>query len=181
MKMSSTIWLPYIFVIRTLFLTALMAAYVSANGQIYFQYDQPNLEVVKRYSPGDRISFRTVQFGDNWINDDILQILPDDNALVFYDRITHLEEITHFRYDRKWARIAGVNLMRFGASWLIMGGVIEGLRRIDAIDTNYEFGTDTAIIGLSSIATGYLTNFLWGKAVKKINERNQVRIIDIRF
>lgn len=151
------------------------------RGQLYFQFEQAHKIKTKRYTVGDKIQFRTSEFGENWLTDEIIQILPEENALVFYDRITYLEDMTHFQYTRPWAKITGGTLMRFGASWLLFGGAIEGLRRIDAIDTEYEFGTDTLIIGLSSFFTGYLTNQLWGKAIKKINQRNRVRIIDIRF
>ncbi len=152
-----------------------------SEGQIFFQYEQANSLKVQKYQAGDIITFRLKQFGDEWITDDILQIVPEDNSLVFYDQIVQLDEFTHFQYDRPWAKLTGTSLMTFGASWLIFGGAIEGLRRIDAIDTQYEFGTDTAIIGISTIVTGYLTQKLWGKAIKKMNKRNRVRIVDVRF
>jgi len=134
------------------------------NAQIYLQLEQANSLEVRKYSPGEKITFRMKQFGDNWISDPILRILPEDDAIVFYDQIVHLD-----------------SLMGFGSSWLLFGGAIEGLRSIDAIDTQYEFGTDTAIIGLSTLAVGYLTQKLWSKAVKKMNRRNRLKIIDVRF
>jgi|GEM_PF-1300458 len=151
------------------------------NAQIYLQLEQANSLEVRKYSPGEKITFRMKQFGDNWISDPILRILPEDDAIVFYDQIVHLDEITHFSYQRPWAKATGLSLMGFGSSWLLFGGAIEGLRSIDAIDTQYEFGTDTAIIGLSTLAVGYLTQKLWSKAVKKMNRRNRLKIIDVRF
>ena len=153
----------------------------SLSAQVYFQFEQANKIRAKKYSAGDQVTFRTNEFGENWLTKNIIEILPEDNALVFYDQITYLDEMTHFRYRRPWADIAGTNLMRFGVSWIAFGGVIEGLRQLDAIDTGYEFGVDTAVIGLSSIATGFLTKKLWARATKKLNERNRVRIIDTRF
>ncbi len=153
----------------------------SLSGQVFFQFEQAHKIKAKKYTEGDKITFRTEQFGEVWLSDKIIQIIPADNALIFYDRITYLDELTYFQYRRPWAQVTGTNLMRFGGSWLIFGGAIEGLRRIEAIDTEYEFGTDTAIIGLSSILSGYLINKLWGRAIKKINSKNRVRIIDVRF
>lgn len=158
-----------------------LVSIADTNAQIYFQYEQANTLKVRKYQAGDIITFRLKQFGKEWISDDILQLVPEDNTVVFYDQIVQLDEFTHFQYDRPWANTVGTSLMTFGGSWLIFGGAIEGLRRLDAIDTNYEFGTDTAIIGLSTIVTGYLTKKLWSKALKKMNKRNRVRIIDLRF
>ena len=164
-----------------LFCCSIVFSVVPLHSQLFFQFEQANKIKTKRYSAGDKIMFRTGEFGENWLTDEIIQILPEDNALVFYDRITYLDEMTHFQYNRPWAKITGGTLLRFGASWLVFGGAIEGLRRIDALETDYEFGTDTLMIGLGSMATGYLINRLWGKAIKKINDRNRVRIIDVRF
>jgi len=63
----------------------------------------------------------------------------------------------------------------------VMGGLIEGLTAANLIESNYRFGTDTAVIGATAAITGYLTQKLWSKAIKKLNKRKRVRIIDIRF
>lgn len=167
--------------IRLIIIILITFAAIDTDAQIYFQYEQANTLKVRKYQAGDIITFRLKQFGKEWISDDILQLVPEDNTVVFYDQIVQLDEFTHFQYERPWANTVGTSLMTFGGSWLIFGGAIEGLRRIDAIDTNYEFGTDTAIIGLSTILTGYLTRKLWSRAQKKMNKRNRVRIIDVRF
>lgn len=151
------------------------------TSQVYFQYEHAGTTKVRRYVAGDEVIFRTKKFGDAWLKGRIERILPEDNALVFYDRISYLDDITYYQYERGWAKGTGVTLMRFGGSWLLFGGAIEGLRRADVIDTSYEFGADTAIIGLGSIAIGYLTKSLWSTAIKKVNDRNRVRIIDVRF
>ena len=151
------------------------------DGQVFFQLERANTTKVKRYSIGDVITFRTDEYNEHWLTGKIVNILPDDNALVFYDKIMYLDEMTHFRYQRDWARITGNTLMRFGVAWLSFAGIIEGLRRLDAIETQYEFGTDTAIIGLSALTTGFLTKKLWQTAMVKLNNRNRVRILDIQF
>jgi len=164
----------------------LVFAFMLANpnqgrGQVFFQYEQAETLKVKRWSAGDKILFRQKQFGDEWISDRIMQILPEDNALVFHDQILHLDEITHIQYMRPMPTIAGKTLTYFGTSWLVMGGLIEGLAELNLIETEYRFGKDTAIIGVTSVLTGYLTQKLWSKAVKKMNDRKRVRIIDLRF
>lgn len=152
----------------------------SLSAQLYFQFEEAFTTDVRKYQVGDIIEFRTKQF-QGWQQGSISQILPEDNALLFEDRITHLEDFTHFKYTRPAAVAVGTTLELFGASWLLIGGAIEGLRGVGAIETQYEFGWDTAIIGVTSMATGFLTRKLWGKAVKKMNDRNRVRIIDLRL
>lgn len=168
-------------VLRPLLIGLISFSSLNSDAQIFFQYEQANSLKVRKYQAGDIIKFRLKQFGEEWITDDIRQIVPEDNTLVFYDQIIQLDEITHFQYDRPWANSVGTSLMTFGTSWLVFGGAIEGLRSIDAIETDYKFGTDTAIIGVSTILTGYLTKKLWSKAIKKMNKKNRVRIVDVRF
>ncbi len=151
------------------------------SGQIYLQLEKANSLNVRRYSAGDHITFRTSEFGENWLDGHIHQILPKEDALVFYDKIVYLPEVTHFQYTRPWLHGLGANTMRFGAAWLTFATTIEGLRRLDAIDTQYEFGVDTAVIGLTAVATGFLVQKIWGRAVKKMNSRNRLRIIDVTF
>ena len=161
-----------------------VAILIFSNGtkaQVYFQIERANSLDVKRYSINDMLTYRTNQFGENWITDPIGDILPEANSLLFYDRITHLDEITHIRYNRTFVQGLGTNTMRFGIAWLSFGVVIEGLRRMDAIETQYEFGADTAIIGGTAILTGYLSKKIWGTVVRKINNKNRLRIIDVRF
>lgn len=153
----------------------------NADAQVYFQYEETNSLLSRQYSIGQQINFRLKDFGEEWIKDDILDLLPEDKSVVFYDQIVQLDQFTHIQYTRPWANTTGITLMTFGSSWLVMGGAIEGLRSIDAIETDYKFGVDTAVIGLSSIVTGYLIRKIWGKAIKKLNERKRVRIVDVRF
>ncbi len=168
-----------VFSILTVFILSLSS--YDTDAQVYFQYEETNNLLTRRYSIGEVINFRLKDFGEEWIKDDILNLLPEDKSVVFYDQIVQLDQFTHIQYPRPWAHTTGITLMSFGSSWLIMGGTIEGLRSLDAIETDYKFGVDTAVIGLSSIATGYLIRKIWGKAIKKLNERKRVRIVDIRF
>lgn len=149
--------------------------------QIFFQYEQSGTLDVKRWTAGDKILFRQKQFGDEWISDRIVQIIPEDNALLFHDQIVHLDEITYIQYPRPVPDILGKTLTIFGASWLILGGSLHGLTELNLLESGFQFGTDTAIIGVSTIATGYLMQKLWSKAIKKMNRNKRVRIVDLRF
>jgi len=157
------------------------AAQGEAQAQIYFQYEQSGTLDVKRWTAGDKILFRQKRFGDEWVSDRILQILPEDNALLFNDQIVHLDEISYIQYPRPVPNILGKTLTYFGASWLVLGGTLHGLTELNLLESGFQFGTDTALIGATSIATGYLMQKLWSKAIKKINANKRVRIVDLRF
>jgi hypothetical protein len=152
-----------------------------AHGQIYLQYEKANSTKVTKYGPGQQITFKTIQYPEYWLKGEIYKILPDEKALVFDDRITYLKDITHFRYYRTWPKAIGTNLMRFGAAWFLFAGIIEGGSAIGVLETNYKFGTDTAIIGGTALIGGFLTRSLWGTATKPINGHNRLIIIDLRF
>lgn len=152
---------------------------VSGDSQMYLQLERANSIKVIKFAPGDKIFFRTSKFGDSWQQGNIYRILPEENALVFDDRITYLKDITHFKYYRAWPNGIGTNLMRFGAAWFVFAGIIEGGRSLGVLDTNYKFGTDTAIVGGTALLTGFLTKKIWATAIKKMNDKNRLRIIDL--
>lgn len=166
--------------VPTLLLIVFLFVCQNANSQLYFQFEQANSLDVRKYAIGETIDFKTEKF-EGWQKGTISNILPEDGVLVFPDRLTHVDDITYFKFKRPVANTLGTTVQYFGASWLVMGGAIEGLRSIGALETQYEFGWDTAAIGVGSLALGYLTRKAWGTAVKKINDRNRVRIIDLRL
>ena len=157
--------------LNSLFFLLAFSTPCDVSGQLYFQLENAFTTDVKRYSIGDALQYRTKEFEENWLTDKIVRILPQDDALVFYDKIIYLDEITHVRYNQPWANGLGTSLMGFGIGWLSYGGAIEGLRGIGAIETQYEFGWDTAIIGASSLVSGYLIKNSW-KGCKE-NEQEQ--------
>lgn len=149
------------------------------NAQIYLQLEKANTTKVIKFSTGDRVFFRTARYGDEWQSGNIYRILPEEKALVFDDRITYLQDITHFKYYRAWPNGIGTNLMRFSGAWFVFAGIIEGGTALGVLESNYRFGADTAIIGGTAFLTGFLTKKIWATAVRKMNDRNRLRIIDL--
>ncbi|MEL6122388.1 MAG: hypothetical protein AAFR14_01600 [Bacteroidota bacterium] len=161
------------------FLLLLLLQWSPGSGQIYLQLERANITDVRRFTVGTEIRFKTVQY-DGWQEGLISKLIYEDQAIVFPDGISYLEDFTHFSYERPQVKFLGDTQFYFGASWLVLGGLIEGLRRIDVLETQYEFGVDTAVIGASAMLSGYLTKAIWGRAVKKMNKQNRVRIVDLR-
>lgn len=172
---------PHSLFLRLVMVTFLIIFHWAAEAQLYFQLERAGSLKVRKYSPGDPISFQTRKIPDEWQSGTILEILPREEALVFDDRITYIADINRFRYKRPWPNVIGASLFRFGIAWFVFAGIIEGGRRAGVLDTNYSFGTDTAIIGASAISSGFLIRELWAEAVLDIGTRHRVRIIDLRF
>jgi hypothetical protein len=159
----------------------LLLCQLNLTGQLYLQYEESGSLERRKYAIGDKIVFKHKSFGNQWINDEIVNIMYRDNSLLLLDQIIQVDEITHFSYNRPWARTTGFTLQTFGVAWLGFGGAIEGLRRVGAIDTQYEFGLDTAIIGVTSLVSGYIINKAWSKARKKMNKNQRLRLLDLTF
>lgn len=149
--------------------------------QVYLQLEKANSTKVIKYAPDSYIEFKTKRYDEYWQNGKIYKILPQDNALAFGDRIVHIDDITYFRYYRKWPQAIGTNLVRFGISWFAFAGIVEATNAIGILDSPYSFGVDTAIIGGTAIVSGYLTKKLFTTVTKKINNKNRLRIIDLHF
>lgn len=165
----------------TVFLILVNLTFTPVDGQVFLQLEKANVPTVRKYAAGDKIYFMSTVYPKKWQSGRIVQILPEDNAVVFDDRITYLRDITHFKYYRPWPNAIGTNLMRFGVAWFVFAGIIEGGRATGVLDTQYKFGTDTAVIGASAILGGFLIKSVWAASVKKMNNRNRLRIIDIRL
>ncbi len=161
------------------FIFLFLLVLIGLNGQIYLQVEQAETTDVERFSVGERFEFKTNDV-EGWQKGTLERLLPEPQSLLFKDAIVNVSEISHVKLYHPSASTFGKTFIFFGASWLVAGGVIEGLRQINAIDTQYEFGWDTVAIGASAMATGYLINRFLGSTVRRINKRNRVRIIDLR-
>jgi hypothetical protein len=153
--------------------------FIGLKGQVYLQVEQAETTDVERFSVGDRFEFKTKDI-EGWQKGTLERLLPEPQSLLFNDAIVNVSEISHVKLYHPAASTVGMTFMFFGATWLVAGGTIEGLRQINAIDTQYEFGWDTLTIGASAMATGYLIHRFLGSTVRRINSRNRVRVLDLR-
>ncbi len=172
--------------IKYLYLYSLMGVILSLsakplNGQIYLQLEKSTSSWVKKFSVGEQIKFKTADFTDAWQQATMLRILPEVQSIMFEDRIIQLDEITHFQYDRPAAKAIGNLTYRFGIAWLVFAGIIEGTNALGILNTPYDFGVDTAVIGGGAILGGLFTKSVLGTVKIPINGRNRLRILDLRF
>ena len=159
----------------------LLLSWMDCSAQVYLQLEKAHSLKTWRFQNGDRITFQTQFYPGKWQSGKILQVLPEDNAVFFEDRIVHVKDFTKIQFKRPFVDGLGTNVMRFGVGWFAFAGIIEAGRSTGVLETDYRFGTDTAIIGGTAILSGYLTKILWGKVVRQINDKNRIRIIDTRF
>lgn len=148
---------------------------------MFLQLERAGSLKVRKYPAGAEIKFKTAAYPDYWQNGNIYQVIPEEQSIVFSDRITYLKDYTHFRYDRPWPKAIGTNLTRFGVSWFAYAGLITGLNELGVLENPFEFGTDTVVVGGAALVTGYLTKKLFSTVTRKINGKNRLRIIDLRL
>lgn len=158
-----------------------IASSLALSGQeLYLQLERANSLKVKRYAPGDHIRYRTKQY-DAWQSGRIDQLLYEDRALVFADRITYLRDMTHFSYDRRFVQGLGGKLQQAGVTWLALSGLTEGLKALGVLESGYDFGWDTLAIGAGAYAGGLIIRRTWGTARIRLNDRRRLRIVDLDF
>lgn len=150
------------------------------SAQVFLQLERAESLRVNKFFSGDKLKYKTSDI-DRWQEGIIMQVIPDGNSLLFGDQLLSVGDITHVDIPRPTAEVLGKSFMFFGASWLLASGVIEGLRSIDVLDTDYTFGWDTAGIGLSSLGIGFIMDRFLSRDVRRINNTNRLRILDITF
>ena len=166
--------------VRFLTILFLIITSTQISAQIFLQLERAESVKVTKFYAGDKIKYKTSDI-DRWQEGIIMQVIPDGNSLLFGDQLLSVGNITHVDIPRPTAAALGKSFMFFGASWLLASGVIEGLRSINALDTDYRFGWDTAGIGLSSLGIGFIMDRFLSRDVRRINNTNRLRVLDITF
>ena len=164
-----------------LILSVIILCSIYGQAQVFLQLERAGSLKVKKYPAGADIKFKTSAYPDYWQNGRIYQILPEEQSVVFSDRITYLKDYTHFRYQRGWPNAIGTNLTRFGVSWFAFAGLLAGLNEFGVLENEFNFGRDTVIVGGTALVTGYLTKRLFTTVTRHINGKNRLRIIDLRL
>jgi len=146
-----------------------------ASAQVYLQLELVNDPQARKYTIGDKITYKTKYLGDIWVTGTIKDILVDDDALVLNNELLSLEHVTHFRiYRRSILAFSGI-LQSFGVLWTGYGTVLAVLGR-----PNVSWG-EVLGVGLGSYFTGYLFKRLFYRVPIKLGESNRLRIVDTRF
>ena len=158
----------------TLLLFLLIAGWLSASAQRYLQMERRGSYKVKRYSPGDEVTFR-LRGAPTWYSEEIREILIDDNLILFANRAVPVEDISHFRRfgGRRWSIPVWRQLYIFGVVWFVfsLGDALIG-GTLDAFDF---------IVPGAAGALGFLIQKIFRRRTYKMSDKRRLRLLDLSF
>lgn len=128
----------------------------------------------KKYYVGEELTFK-IEGEKEWITEEIVDILADENVIRFENRLISPDNITaikSFAGDRP-TKILSVSLYSFGASWLFwsLAGILAGT----------PITWLAPIVSGSAALIGWVTRLLFKTKVYHIGRRRVLRLIDITF
>lgn len=136
------------------------------------KYDDP--EAVK-FGPGNYLTYRTTETGDQWIRSKIISIDFENQKIEFVRNYENLEDITYVKIANQTTKVLGDKLMQFSILWFLYGGITH------LVNEEYKFGWDTAGIGAGAFFTGFVVKKLGGEKIYNVKKRDRLRIIDISW
>lgn len=162
MKMNS-----YIYIMLLIFLGA------NIEAQVYLQIEQYNSPHTIKFQVGDELWIKTYE-DDEYDLMEIEEIMIEEDVVIFDSGFLALESIKEVRMERRGAEPLSNLLMGFGVTWFAFAGILE-------LTDNWDFGTDTAIIGGTAIGSGFLIKKTMSKRKYKMGKNARLRIIDLRI
>lgn len=161
------------------FMTCIVVQFCSA--QKFIQLELPGDPIASKYYEGSSIAYKLVDYPDEFFNKRIEKIDIENNLLVFDDGFINVDDITHIRRFRPWAKALGYSLNTFGVVWIGYGAL--GAAFVDDDDRfgdeGSRFGWDTAIIGTTAIVAGWILRKWLYKKDYKIGKHARLRMLDI--
>ena len=148
-----------LFVLVSMFMIASSVA--DAQVVLYLE-DMKETKPIKYYE-GQALSFKSATYPDEWQVVKIVKILDEEKMITYDGGVINLEDIIQVRRQRSWALLAGTMLQTFGAAWLGFGGIAH------FTTDSFDFGVDTAVIGGSAIASGWiLKKLFWWMIIRRM-------------
>jgi len=128
-----------------------------------------------KYYEGQTLSFKSTAFPDEWQNVMITRIIDEEKIITYDGGLLKLDDITAIRRERSWPLVVGYGLQTFGFSWLVFGGLAH------FTTDNFDFGVDTAVIGGTALATGWIVRKFFRYKKYKIGRRVRLKILDLSW
>lgn len=148
--------------------------------QKFIQLELPGDPIATKYFEGSSIAYKVVDYPDEYFDKTISKIDIENNLLVFNDGFINVDDITHIRRYRPWAKALGYSLNAFGAVWLGYGALAAAFAQDDGRgNEGSRFGWDTAIIGTTAIVAGWILRKWLYKKDYKIGKHARLRMLDI--
>ena len=155
------------------FFWVIFGIFTTLSAQKFLQIEIPNQVETIRYKEGDRIKYKTAEYGKEWQTGKIKSILVDENVIVFEKDFVHIGQFTHIKERLPLRYIAGSVLFTFGAAWLLYGGValLFSLPNVMPKDL---------IVGVVALTAGYVFRIFSNKTYT-MGHNARIRLIDITF
>ncbi len=146
---------------------------LSLSGQTFIQMEKYGSLKVKKYYPGDQMTFRIKSLGNSWLTETIEDIRVEENYVVFSNRIVALNDITAIRSYRpsRWSKPWSNRLYMFGISWggFSLLGTLAG----------WPLTWAAAIVPATSFAAGLLIRTLFKHKTYKLGKKRWLRALNL--
>lgn len=147
--------------------------FLSTNlvAQKFVQLEVFNSAKTIKYSPGQKIVFKTKEFPNEWQKMKIEKIMYEDNLIVFTQALVHIDDITHIKRRNVLARALSGMLYVFAGSSLIFGGIGD-------IATG-QLSPGLFLFTIGPAALGFFLDKVVSTKVYHINKTSRLRLLDI--
>lgn len=151
-----------------------MLASFTSDGQILLQLEKYKVDQAEKFYIGQRITFKTKDFPDDWRSERIERIIPSDSLIIVETGMVNINDIIEFRTFNESVNLVSTALKTFAIAWMVYGGLAY-------VAADFDFGWDTAIVGGTAFVSGWLLKKLFYKNTYKLGGKHRLRIIDITW
>ncbi len=149
--------------------------FIGINAQVVLYLEIMKEEIPIKYYEGQMLSYQTTEYPKEWKSIQIERILDEEKLILYDGGMLKLNHISKVRRVRSWVKLIGYSLQTFGIAWISFGGVAHFTTDL------FDFGMDTAIIGGTAIASGWLLRKLFNYKKYKIGKKNRLKILDLSW
>ena len=143
--------------------------------QLFLQLERYNNPVSIKFQIDEPLEFRLKEFPKTWRKEVIINLIPEEQLIVFEDSYYHIDEIKEIRRRFPTVKSIGTKLMQFSAAWFVYGGIAT------LASSDYQMSASEIIVGATAAGIGYIIRELFSKKKIKLNDRRRLRVMDTRF
>ena len=160
---------------KLLLLTALFLNCFLLQGQVFVQLELFNDPSAKKYTIGDKITYRMNYSEKDWYKGTIKEILIAENTLILSNDIVAINDISDFMLYRQSINVFSGLLQAFGSVYVIQGalGSLAGRGNVNLLNV--------VSVGAGSYLFGWIFRKLFYKIPVHLGTKNRLRIVDLRF
>jgi len=145
----------------------------NTNAQVVLQLEKYNNPRTEKFYPGYKLDYKEKYLPKEWQKRTIIEIIDNDQIIVFEDGVVALKDIIAVRRGRPFINYLSKGLYIFGANWFVLGGLAT-------LADKYEFDSRDAIIGGTAFIAGWVLSKFYYKTTK-LNNKNRLRILDLSW